>query len=774
MPCFNLLGIEICIPSLDDIVNAVVAPITGFVTSALSGLVSTLTPLFHSVVNTLTPLFQTVIDSITGFLTNPLGFLQTTLSSAWSVLSTLWNDITRALTGLWNQISTGLASIGSQIVGGLDALRGSITSGLSSLGSSLTTLLNDAWITLSNGIDLVGSSLSGALETAQTVLMAAFDGMGNAISGIMGGIFSGFGALDVNGIVGAASNVLGMAESALTSTLLHHSPIEPEETVETVSSFVTRVHAAAVSLHIANIVAEAASLGQVDVTLTEAWNYPNTAAAMKVATEFASMPLLEGLGPAYKRYILKNYQPNIPMYQDLIEIYVREGYLESHWVELPAEMVNNFKELGYSEYWTQRLWGKHWVYPSPTQLYEMMHRTAGDFPEIGVTSDVLRNMLKLHDFEPMWRMPLEAISWNTWRIYDIRTGWEMDLLNDDALVNRLIDTGYEPKDAELLANIQKMFVLRSEIDGLLTESDTDFMSGWISEDQLKADYGATPYNPSIIEMRISKAKLRQERTDKADLKAALINRYVKGDLSEAEFANELSRLGIQQNRIAIEVTKANATKLKTVKEETTVTNKALTESTYSRSYRLGLIPETEYRSKLAALKYSTEDIDLLVSLNTPEKPAPEEMLTLTLGELKAAFRVGVLTENELAAELDYRHYSPEDIKIIIETEKGKIKPPEPVKPEMVKTLSEAEMKAALRALVLSTEYIRPELVDRGYSLDAINVILFTELAKLKEDDLRKAFRTDIITEGELRYELERREYKPEDIAALIAEEKAKK
>jgi hypothetical protein len=674
MPCWNLFGLEICLPSIDDIVNAVVAPITNFVTSALSGLVSTLSPLFDSVVNTLSPLFQTVINAITGFLADPLGYLQTTLGSAWSVLSTLWNDITGALSGLWNQITTGLSSLGSQILGGLDSLWGSITSGLSGLGSSLTTLLNDVWAAISNGIDQVGSTLSGALETAQSVLISAFDAMGNAISGIMGGIFSGFGSIDVNGLVGAASNVLGMAESAITSTLLHHSPIEPEDAANSVSGFILQVHAAAVSLHIANLIAETGSLGQVDITLQESWKYPNTAAAMSVAEEFAAMPLLEGLGPAYKRYILKNYQPNIPPYMDLISIYVKEGYMPDHWVELPAEMVDNFKELGFSEYWTQRLWGKHWEYPSPTQLYEMLHRTAGNFPEIGVTSDVLRNMLKLHDFEPKWRMPLEAISWNTWRIYDIRTGWEMELLDDDALVKRLIDTGYEPRDARLLANIQKMFVLRSEIDGLLSESDTDFMSGWISEDQLKADYGATPYNPSIIEMRIAKAKLRQERTDKADLKAALINRYVKGDLSETEFAQELSRLGIQQNRIAIEITKANATKLKTVKEETTVTNKALTESTYSRSYRLGLIPEAEYRSKLAALKYSPEDINLLVELNTPEKPAPEEMPTLTLGELKAAFRAGVLTENELAAELDFRHYSPEDIRVIIETEKAKIKP----------------------------------------------------------------------------------------------------
>lgn len=250
----------------------------------------------------------------------------------------------------------------------------------------------------------------------------------------------------------------------------------------------------------------------------------------------------------------------------------------------------------------------------------------------------------------------------------------MELLDDTGLVKRLIDTGYEPRDAGLLAEIQKMFVLRSEIDKLLTESDEDFIEGWISEDQLKADYEATPYNAGVRELRVERAKLRKGRELKRDLKTALTDRYIKGDLSETEFTQELSRLGITQDWIATEVERANAKKYTKVKEETALASKALTESTYSRSYRVGLIPEAEYRSKLVALKYSPEDIELLVELNTPEKPAPEELPTLTLGELKAAFRVGVLTENEFAAELDLRGYTPEDIRTIIETEKKKIKP----------------------------------------------------------------------------------------------------
>jgi len=564
MPCYGLLGIEICVPSVDDIVNAVVAPVTNFITSSLSGLISTLTPYFDTVTNTLSPLFQTVIDAITGFLADPLGSIQTVLGNVWGTLEGLWTQISGALLDLGNSVSGVFTSLASWITTGLSDLGTSFNMGLTSLGGSIERFISSSSIVLNDAINVAGASISGALESAQTVLMTAFDGMGNAIGGVIGGVFSGFGAVDVDGVLGAHVNIRAILETTIQTLGLTHSPITPGEAAAWTPGFVTQVSGAVTTLHITNVIAESVSLGQIDVSLSEAWKYPNTAAALELATEFVAMPLREGLGPAYKRYILKQYQPNIPPYMDLISIYVKEGYLEDHWLELPAEMVDNFKELGYSEYWTRRLWGKHWVYPSPTQLYEMLHRTAGNFPEIGVTTETLRNMLKLHDFEPKWRGPLEAISWGTWRIYDIRTGWEMGLLSDAELTKRLIDTGYEPADAALLAEIQKMFVLRSEIDRILTEADQDFIEGWIDESQLKADYEATPYNPFVIELRIARAKLRRSRDLKRDIKAALIDRFKKGDLTEGELKLELSRLGIVEEWIITEIERAKAYMLKKV------------------------------------------------------------------------------------------------------------------------------------------------------------------------------------------------------------------
>lgn len=674
MPCWSLLGVEICIPSLDDIVNAVVSPITTALTSAQASITDTLAPLFDLVTSSISGALSAAAQSITDFFSGSLAWLTDTLGAAYDVVCGLGAAITASAEGLWTAISSGLAALQIAFSDGLTAASGAISGALSAAQEAISGALAAAQNELASVVNDAGAVMSGALEGAQEAMLTAFDGMGNALSGAIGGLFSGFGQIDTTAVVSSAIGTAGLLESAIAQLAAFHSPITPLEASAFVPNFIIQVHAAAVSLHIANTVAEAASLGQIDVSLTEAWSYPNTASAMSLAADLASMPIKEGLMPAYKRYILSNYVPLIPDFQTLISIYVKEGYMEEKWVEMPGEMATNFRDLGYGLDWASRIWGAHWQYPNPSQLFEMLHRTAGNFPEIGVTDEVLRSMLKLHDYEPKWRAPLEAISWRTWRIYDVRTGWEMGDLSDDDLVKRLIDTGYEPKDAQLVADVQKLTVLRSEIDRLLGETDQDFIEGWINEDTLRADYGSTPFRKDVADLRISRVLLRRDREVKKDLKLALENRFIKGDLSEKEYTEALSKLGITQAWIKTVVELALAKKLTKVKEETSLSSLGLTEARYSRAFKLGILTEAEYKVKLQALKYSTDDIDLLVELNSPEKPSPEELPTLTLGELKAAFRAAILDENELGAELDLRRYTAEDIQLIIDTEKSKIKP----------------------------------------------------------------------------------------------------
>jgi hypothetical protein len=674
MPLYNILGLEIFIPSLDEIINAVLAPISDLVNGVAGWIYDSLTPLFSNVINTLGPLFSGVTSAIIDFLSDPLGSLLNGVGF-----------ISGAVAGLPDLINGGLNALGSGLNGSINALESGLTEfiggaeeflggAINALGADLSGAIGGAEEFLNGAINSVGSGLYVLVSDVSNGITGAIAFMENSIGGALSGLFSNFGvgpSAEFEAITAASHAAFSTGFAVLFA---HHSAIEPGEVLGRALDYREGQNQTFYNMAVTANLLEAVSLGQVDAQFSSYMMVPKIAASQQFVTQLYMEEAEIATMVAFRRALNAAYVPMLPQYADLIQIYVKEGYLESHWVEMPPEMAQNFKELGYSEYWSQRLWGMHWQYPGASQLFEMLHRTAGNFPEIGVSDEVLYDMLKLHDYEPKWRGPLAAISWNTWRIYDIRTGWEMDLLDDDGMVKRLIDTGYLPADATVLAEVQKMFVLRSEIDGLLTEADTDYTAGWIDEEQLKANYDATPYNEGVKTLRVARARSKRERSIKTDLLAALENRFIKGDLSQPEFELALSNLGMIQTAIASEVEVQLAKKLTKVKEETVTTAKPLTEATYSKAFRVGLIPEEEYRVDLAALKFSAEDTDLLVQLNTPEKPSPDVVKTLTVAELKAAFRVGVLSEEDFKAELAARKYSDTDINTIVKTEKAKIKP----------------------------------------------------------------------------------------------------
>lgn len=676
MPCFELLGVQFCFPSLDEIAGAILNPVALMIASNIADLQSTLAPLFQNIIDTLSPFFQSVIDGVTGALSVLISGVQSVVDQVWTVIQgipalvgglieaarsavidavlELSEVVGARITGAINTIGGGLESLGVQIMG-------FVSNGVDTIGAGVSAVGNEIMLTV-NG---VGGALEGVINTA-------LDGVGAA----MGGLFEGFGSVDVDGVVTASLGVLGLSQAAVGALELHFSPITPEDAASWVPGFVNQVTGAVTSLHIVNVFAEAASLGQIDVGLQDGWKYPATAGSVKLATDLSVMNLTEGLVPAYKRHILSQYVPLIPDFQSLISIYVKEGYLEEHWVEMPEEMADNFRQLGYSYDWALRLWGQHWVYPGPTQLYEMLHRSTGSFPEIGVTEDTITEMLKLHDFEPKWRGPLQAISWNTWRIFDIRVGWEMELLSDEGLLNRLIDTGYHPKDAEILFQIQKMFVLRSEIDGITREADNDFVGGWISEEQLEADYAATPYNPNVQALRIARAKLRRDRDWRKDFLMYLRDLFIKWRISEETFKKELSTLGMVQSFIEIEVNRAKLRQrfIPETASQLPDATKPLTESRLLKLWKLGKLKEEEILEQLKGLGYNTEDAKLILASETVtveefEVPVPKVATKpLPAARILKLWKLGVLDEAKALERLGLLGYGIEDAKLILASE----------------------------------------------------------------------------------------------------------
>jgi len=149
--------------------------------------------------------------------------------------------------------------------------------------------------------------------------------------------------------------------------LIELSPITPEKAEKAISEYVTVVDGASIALLMGMIAAEAASLGQLDYTLSLIPQHPIMRGAMDVATRFHSALALEGVYPAYRYKILYDFQPLRPDERATALAYLK-GYKESE------TFYNDMKYLGYEEWAADCIVQSLMQAPSPERILDLVRR----------------------------------------------------------------------------------------------------------------------------------------------------------------------------------------------------------------------------------------------------------------------------------------------------------------------------------------------------------------------------------------------------------------
>jgi hypothetical protein len=480
------------------------------------------------------------------------------------------------------------------------------------------------------------------------------------------------------------------------SKIIALSPVSPEKAEEAASKYASLVDAASALLITGLIAAEAASLGQLDITLNNVMDHPVVRAAFSNAERIHAAVLSEGIYPAYRYKILKDYQPlkaeaqiivenfvkglitfaefldqieylgydtdeavkmanaayrypgfsdllemvrrgiispetfytwtrrsglhphtvgplsllrwQLPGYQDIISVYMREGYLPDKWVEIPQEFIDYMAKLGYDSEWAKRLWGKHWVLPSVGLLYEMFWKKI-------ITYDDMVQMLKYHDFEPVWRERLIQNAYRTIPRVDLRRAYRYGITDITELTERYEWLGYKPEDAAKMATI----AVRESLDRYYTRLET---------------VARQAYRKGLLDRAGFEQILRQINTPEAAISLALMAE----DLAKAADVREPA-------------------------EEPPT----LTVSQILSLYKERLISREVASAKLRAKGYSEEDLSFLLSLSEP-RPEPVEVNRELVSAASQLYREGFMSKDEFAAYLRKAGLNPSEIDMKIASE----------------------------------------------------------------------------------------------------------
>jgi len=218
--------------------------------------------------------------------------------------------------------------------------------------------------------------------------------------------------------------------------------------------------------------------------------------------------------------------------------------------DFPAGLAPKLVALGYSDTDAKDAWAAHWELPSPTQVYEMLHR---DKLPAGVT---VEDYLKSADYAPIWRQSLVDISYNpitrtdAKRIYKLRGDF-------DALVANFRANGYNAEDAKALAEFTREDVsieTRQEKELLVGPVKTSALAMYkarrISADQLRQTLANLKYPSELIDRFIVDIDFVREQDRRDDVASALKASYVKALRSRDDTVSVLVKAGYNESELA--------------------------------------------------------------------------------------------------------------------------------------------------------------------------------------------------------------------------------
>jgi len=317
--------------------------------------------------------------------------------------------------------------------------------------------------------------------------------------------------------------------------------------------------------------------------------------------------------------ILRELSWFYPSPTDFIRFAVREVFTddkktqEALGAEFPEDIVKYAEKAGMRRDVLEWYWKAHWELPSPTQVYEMLHRLQPEvlsvrgeaYKEMGLDVEQLKTdmetvkfYLKQADYDKRWRERLLAISYNPLTRVDLRRVYELGLIDDNEVVARLMEVGYTKKDAELLLNFYKSLKVGTERDLTKSEILRLFRYGEITTEEclsMLMDLGYDEAEANFI-LSLEIAKEAEDEID--DIIDTLTEKFVWGEITEKEFVGELDKLGIKATRRDKIVEKARRRKERMVRMPT--------KEDIIKWYNSKLIDENKARELLSLIRIPEE------------------------------------------------------------------------------------------------------------------------------------------------------------------------
>lgn len=469
----------------------------------------------------------------------------------------------------------------------------------------------------------------------------------------------------------------------------------------------------------------------------------------------------------------------IPGVTDLVRFAVREVFDEKIVTDFqlddnfPTEVLPFAAAHGLSPDWVHRYWQAHWDLPSPSQGFEMFHRTidqplipgqapAGSADGVPyytvIPEETLQLLLRVLDVMPFWRDKLTQIAYTPLSRVDVRRMHAMDKLSTEGVERAYRNAGYSPDDAKLLSEFVEDFNTEEPKAMFRGSALRRYREGYTDLEGLVQELRSLGYSGPEIERIQVGAQLDYETDFTGDMLAALRDGYRKDQLSEAEFREGLQSIGIVPDRIEGWVIRENFRKLPKVKAPVLKPPPALYKRAAGRLrirelielFRAERLTELELLDELLEIELPRDLAEATVDfeatrreLRQPPPPPGEPPVfetpegKLDVRTLREAFRDRVITEAQLQTGLIDLEMPPGQARAFVAFEVQRLvlppAPPAPPPPPLYQTrpgrVRERDAIQEFRADIISATLLSSRLAELAMPSNLVEALVDFEVTR---------------------------------------------
>jgi hypothetical protein len=383
--------------------------------------------------------------------------------------------------------------------------------------------------------------------------------------------------------------------------------ITPEDAVTQLNTLGPVVLAAQGGIMAAAILGETLTLGQLDQVARAANDMMRQTGIDIFERDWLTAEYEIGVKPALTRHILRKYEPLIPGAADLVNMVVKEAFVDSFRTPAPELFAKYMQEAGFSRFWADTFWTAHW---RPL--------------EFGTATDLFHR----------------------------------GLIDRNELIRRFVILDYRPDDAPKLAEL--IFRLPNRVEarimtrfGLLSDAQIDEI--------LRAEGVREDYIPALrtmmSEFALTSIFGRTETT--------AISGYEDGLVNDSDFISLMEQIKRPKGVIDQD--------LKLAKYKRVLEFRRFQIKTISEAMDKGIITIEEGKKELEKIALDSEMVGLIVARSqfrlkilTP-KDAKEKGKDLTVGQITAAVKKGVITPDAGINAILAKGYTSDEARVLIET-----------------------------------------------------------------------------------------------------------